>query len=79
MFAALDARRLLEVEEDRDAMILTRVRIEPLIEVANVRFRSNDALAASCRWPGDRRTAGAVGATPARDEKTALRVAAGRR
>lgn len=38
MFAALDARRLLEVEEDRDTMILTRTRIEPLIEVANVRF-----------------------------------------
>lgn len=38
MFAAFDARRLLEVEEDRDTMILTRTRIEPLIEVANVRF-----------------------------------------
>lgn len=38
MFAAIDACRLLEVEEDRDTMILTRARIEPLIEVANVRF-----------------------------------------
>lgn len=38
MFAAGVERRLLELEEDRDTMILTRARIEPLIEVANVRF-----------------------------------------
>lgn len=34
----LDARRLLEVEEDRDTLILTRSRVEPLITVSDVRF-----------------------------------------
>ena len=38
MLAQIDARQLLDMDEDRDTMILTRARIEPLIEVAHVRF-----------------------------------------